>query len=540
MSYSLLSSLYFGEGSNADLSSPEARALLHVSTPLDTYIPSVVARGLDVILTGNPGDGKSHIVRTLLDRDRLKGAEVELDLSATPTSEVLERWTMAAAHRRPFVLCANEGPLVALLEVMSQEAALAGRAGELRRQLGHLVAPRKTELPAEPKHAVLIDLADRSVLDVELIERALHRVCDQRLLPRCGARSTETSAGRNLMLFAESEVARRRLAQLLVSAGRTLDKKHISFRQLWQAIAFAITGGKKESTLTTELSLGKVGLGTFPLDNLVKGNGRGLLVDAMRGHGDPRLITDPILDEEIWSTGSPGEGRWLFDAPPVEVPARLWATGDHERALEVHGGLKRLVALAHEAGERIVQRAGVHAETPAGRADGPLRRDVLEGIRRLYVSPTHEAGAADWLLAGLPLWIGHTYRDEPASRRPHISVSAIPEHSFEVLRPHRAPWLEGALGPLPEIAWLSHMDSGISLRLDSDLLGTLTLARSSSGPMSPPEVVQRFLSRLAGWEESRAELMLDGDTFAVLKHPRGSIVVTGATRELTAGGFSYV
>jgi hypothetical protein len=539
MSYALLSSLYFGEGTNADLATPEARLSLHVSTPLDTFIPSVVTRGLDVVLTGNPGDGKSHIVRMLLDRDRLKGAEVELALSASPTSQVLQQWRSAVAGRRPLVLCANEGPLLALVESMAQDSALKDRALEIRGQLGHLTVARAAELSREPQQVVLIDLAERSVLDVELIEKALQRVCDHRFLPRCGARSTETSAGRNLMLFAESEICRRRLAQLLVAAGQRCDK-HVSFRQLWQAIAFSITGGKKESTLSTELSLGKIGLGTFPLDNLVKGNGRGLLVDAIRQLGDPRLTTDPVLDEEIWTTGTPGEGRWLFDAPPLEVPARLWSSGERDRALEVHGGLKRLVALAHEAGERIVRVAASHVVTPTSRDATTLRKEVIEGIRRLYVSPTHEAGAADWLLSGLPLWIGHTYQDEPASTRPHVAVGALPEQSFEILRPRRATWLKDALGPLPDVAWLAHTQSGIALRLEADLLSTLSLARSSSGPLSPPEVIQRFLSRLAGWEEGRGGLALDGDSFAVLKHPRGEIVVTGATREVSPGVFSYV
>ena len=91
MSYTLLSSLYFGEASNADLSSPEARGLLHVETPLDAFVPAQVARGLDVVLTGNPGDGKSHLVRTLHDRGLLSEASIEFDLSAKPTSSAALR-----------------------------------------------------------------------------------------------------------------------------------------------------------------------------------------------------------------------------------------------------------------------------------------------------------------------------------------------------------------------------------------------------------------------------------------------------------------
>lgn len=537
MSYALLSSLYFGEGTNADLATPETRTLMHVPTDLDELLPSFLSRGLDVVLTGNPGDGKSHLVRLLQDKGALSGASVELDLSAKPTADVLAAWRAARSSRHPFVLCANEGPLTELLAEMSSDGQLSRLELELRGQLGRLVGAREDLLPPSPKHAVLVDLADRSVLDERLVELALSRVCDHRFLPRSGTRSTETSAGRNLLLFAESPATRRRLATVLVRAGIRYGH-HVSFRQLWSAISYAITAGKKESTLAVELSVGKVGLGTYPLDNLVKANGRGLLIDATRRYGDPASVTDPWLDEQLWTTGKPSEGSWFFDEVPTEIPARIWSAGDHEGALAAHASLKRLVALAHEAGEPIIDRLRVASDLPEAHADSDLLRLAVEGIRRLYVSPSQEVGAADWLIDGLPLWIGLSYQDIPAERRPHVAVVAAPEHAFELLRPVRPPWLRGALGPLPAIAWLSHRDSGVSLRLDAGLISLLSLARRSSGPVPVPERVHRFLSRLAGWEEGR-DTSMGGDHLAVLSHPRGELIVTARTQRLAAGGFAY-
>ena len=118
-------------------------------------------------------------------------------------------------------------------------------AEEIQGQLDRLTVARPELLPPQPRRALLVDLADRNVLDEALVERALSRVCDHRFLPRCGTRSTESSAGRNLMLFAESSEARRRFASVLVRAGRRQRGTHVSFRQLWSAIAFAITAGKK-------------------------------------------------------------------------------------------------------------------------------------------------------------------------------------------------------------------------------------------------------------------------------------------------------
>jgi hypothetical protein len=538
VSYGLLTSLYFGEGTNADLATPETRSLLHVPTALDEFIPAALKNGLDVVLTGNPGDGKSHLVRTLMDRGALGPAMVELDLSAKPTVAVAEAWRTARGAHRRFVLCANEGPLMELLQEMANASNLADFAEELRGQLDRLTVARSDMLPKPPRHVLLIDLADRNVLDEGLVERALSRVCDHRFLPR-GTRSTESSAGRNLMLFAESSEARRRLASVLVRAGRR-QGMHISFRQLWSAIAYAITAGKKESTLTVELSQGKTGLGTYALDYLVRSGARGLLLEATRRFGDPARVTDPALDEEIWTKGQPGKGRWFFDDVPVIVPATLWADGRHDEALEQHAGLKRLVALAHEAGHELVQRLAGSSDLPEIQTDISLRRLCFEGLRRLYLSGVEERGAPDWLMSGVPLWIGHTYRDMPAERRPHVAVTAVNEQEFDLLRPLRAPWLKDALGPLPPVAWLSHVESGIALRLDADLVATLVLARDSSGPMSVPEPVQRFLTRLSGWSEGRRGALLGDQSFAVLSQPRGTLLSHGRITEVADGAFTYV
>src|SRR5262245_39581290 len=137
MSYELLVSLYFGEGSNADLTTPQSRRLLHVTTPLESRVSAAVAEGLDVILTGHPGDGKSHIARMLSERGLLRDAALLLDLSAKPTKEALHQWASLRGKQR-FVMCANEGPLRELIAEARTHAPLAAVARELDAQIGHL------------------------------------------------------------------------------------------------------------------------------------------------------------------------------------------------------------------------------------------------------------------------------------------------------------------------------------------------------------------------------------------------------------------
>ena len=66
MSYERLRGLYLGLTSNADLTTDHERHVLHVPTKLDELVPRWLAEGKDVTLTGNPGDGKSHLARRLV------------------------------------------------------------------------------------------------------------------------------------------------------------------------------------------------------------------------------------------------------------------------------------------------------------------------------------------------------------------------------------------------------------------------------------------------------------------------------------------
>jgi hypothetical protein len=537
MSFELLRSLYGGRGTNADLVRSEDLARLHIDTPLEEYVPGRIAAGLDVVLTGNPGDGKSHTVRLLQAKDRLGSAVVESDLSARDTKEVARSWAAAASSRKPFVLCGNEGPLLELLQQAATVPALLERAAELRAQVGHLTVARQEDVPPAPRLALLVDLADRNLVVEANVERALERVCSYDFLPNeLGIRASQTSAGRNVLLLAGSKVARRRLARLLAIAARRRGG-HFTFRQLWQAVAFAITGGKAPNTLQVELYQGKVGLGTYPVDNLTKGNGVGALIEAVRDFADPSTVTDPDLDERLWASGVGGLGHPDQEAP-LDVPSLIWDQGDRDGALRAHAQLKRYVALVHPEGDVLLDRLAGSDDLPSRHDDRDLLDLSLDGVRRLYTPPGHDELLPDWLLSGLPLWIGHSYADLPTIVRPHVAVGCRPPDEFGILRPRRVPWLDGVLGPLPEEAWLQHAPSGALLRLDADLLADLIRAPSSVGPMHVPERVSRFLTRLAGWEEASPAEQAGANRFAVLARPRGDLIVHGAVSD-AAEGASY-
>jgi hypothetical protein len=83
----------------ADELSDQAIAGLHVPQQLDDFLVQHVKRGFSLVLTGNAGDGKTHLLRRLEHELRKLGADVETDATAAmkpeDVSAILRRWKKA-------------------------------------------------------------------------------------------------------------------------------------------------------------------------------------------------------------------------------------------------------------------------------------------------------------------------------------------------------------------------------------------------------------------------------------------------------------
>src|SRR5207244_3653289 len=109
----LVRNLYRGTTAFSDDVPLEDLRLLHAETLLDKEILTHLGEGRSVVLTGNPGDGKTHLLRILADQMG-RDVVVERDASAVSNDEVYDHWKDACDRGVPYALAINEAVLFRL------------------------------------------------------------------------------------------------------------------------------------------------------------------------------------------------------------------------------------------------------------------------------------------------------------------------------------------------------------------------------------------------------------------------------------------
>jgi len=86
---------------------------LHVSTALDEYLVAEAEARHVVFVTGNPGDGKTHLIRKMQSRFP-DGVQVCLDANERPDDALVAMVDAALADKSGLIIAINEGILLDL------------------------------------------------------------------------------------------------------------------------------------------------------------------------------------------------------------------------------------------------------------------------------------------------------------------------------------------------------------------------------------------------------------------------------------------
>jgi hypothetical protein len=390
--YPMISWSTFAEFDNGRLSFAEKQTedeakTIHISSPkLEEGILALLEQGHRVYLTGNPGDGKTHLLQHLEGMPSWPaGTYIELDASAVAENKLVAGLTEAAAAGKPALVAVNEGPLRQMLSRLPD-------AEELKEQLDRPFWYEGETLPEVASKAVLVQLGSRQVLHPSLVNDAVNLA-----LTRVEYTGAPPAVQANVKALKHERV-RKRLTELLAEVGR--GGIHVTVHQLLGLLARIITGGQADTAEQAPPyyeSLFKLPVGSSPLATELR-------------ELDPAYLTHALLDTtELWDAPTKA-GPWLPDSKPaVGAPGELGITSDEARLRFER--LKRQHYFEAEYGEKILVSLPDDRLTFNNLLSGPASQAakiILKALIRF-------AGQVPDAELSLPLWTSLRYdADQPA------------------------------------------------------------------------------------------------------------------------------
>lgn len=282
--------LYRGTSAYADNVDISTLRKIHVKTSLDEAIIDALKEGRDVILTGNAGDGKTHLIRILEDEISNLTAKpiIELDASTITNDELFDKWKLARTNKVPFCAAINGAVLYGLCEQYGESFEPINSATS---QMLNSVYFGENEISYDDS-VVVFDLSRRNVLSINVLKAVINSVCEDSKYGACanciGKEQCDVHRNRKLL---QEEIFIERLFSILCRVN--LAGYHATLRELQAMVSYLIFGNRDCVSL-----LNSSGNDEYMPSELLY-TGKGNLFDAIRKSFDPVKVSHPHLDEKI-------------------------------------------------------------------------------------------------------------------------------------------------------------------------------------------------------------------------------------------------
>jgi hypothetical protein len=464
---SFVERLYRNVNSYADRLTGEQLEWIHVDLGLDEYILQCARDGRQLIITGNPGDGKTFLIQRL--KEQLEdefGAVVIADANACTDEEVLSAWRSCEENGRPFILAINEWPLFEIRR-MARSWGFAP-VEESVRQVQEAIYYRVPPESAKGRVRV-VDLNLRDVLTPGITTAAISKLTAGRFTD--GLEDADPAAGNVALL--RSDRVRERMAALLAHASRR--GEHVTMRQMMGFFAYVITGDTDSIERIAKRDTGRYHYATLAFEN-----GVGPIFDLVRRSFDPANITHPAFDEELWR-GTTRPEDWLN---PDDVPQGASTFQDEEKRRQYFKAAKRRFFFEHKDGGELL-RAIPHDEEEFGRVlqggiqgDPQLARRIIMEVNRFY-----QPDSSDDESSRLTLWQSHRYDVQAPTA--FVAVAHESSDVMTVEGPEFADWvtawLPEGMRQVTQFALTVHPEKEHPVRLLVDREMYLTLQEAAVG-----------------------------------------------------------
>jgi len=404
---------------------------LHVYQPIESFTKDCVSKGYSVFLTGNAGDGKTHLLRRLKSELTSSNCVVIEDATAVMRNHVigpvLDKWKGAISKGVPFCIAINEYPLYLLLN--EAKAHYPEIVTELEQQLSERLIYGKKEYKRPESKVILIDLSLRNPLQRLFVSSCLEKILNDPELNELAV--TGSVLAYNLEKLKDIRIQDRLFSifERLISLGI-----RATVRELWILLSRIVLGYRSDCTPPIGDSKAH-----WYSETLFQEDDRFTLFSNLSSL-DPGFISHPVWDSMIEDASPELNAGWTHRKPSIGVVIRP------ERKDFIT--LKRCFFFEHVEGSRCFELE----RTDLGdfrkitqeclEEDTLSSRHIVQSINRAY-SPTIFPGIDD----SLYLWHGHRFHEQPSAgfvanrripttdlalcppRLPNSVKNAIPEYS---------------------------------------------------------------------------------------------------------------
>lgn len=401
---------YRGTSAYADHMDESLLSYIHLKTKLDDAVINAVKAGKDVVLTGNPGDGKTHIIRILKKQlEQLKiPVIIELDASTLENEEIYSRWLHAKQKCVPFVIAINAAVLFSVYKSYPKFSPVK----EAYSQMANAVVFHDKEI--DTNSLVVFDLSKRNILTAEVLKKAILKMTDRSHYQECtGCPFVNSCVVHQNRKLLNNELFQKRLSLILERV--SLRGYHATLREIQSFIAYLIFGNRSCKQLNQTAGNSK-----YDIVNLIY-SGKGNLFKAINNAIDPVNISHPIWDERILLNDIPSDS-WIDG---YEVPAEAIAS-DNEELFNLK---KRQFFFFNTYGDKLIDILDdntAHFQKFLSQDDGKIIKELILKLNSFF-------GGTNNSNTKLQIWSGHRYNNEP--RKILISAGAIRKNELCVGRP---------------------------------------------------------------------------------------------------------
>jgi len=463
--------------------------MLHITLPVEHFILERVKEGYSIVLTGNAGDGKTHILRRLEPELKKLNAVVQYDATAAmikgKIKPIVTQWKKALKDGRPYCLAANEFPLYILRRNEKENLPILKEVDRQCRQ--RLVYNEKIQDDENSQDKVIvIDLSLRNPLSPEFAKEMLKRILSDEGIREFALSGKDPLFSKNFKSLEDKTVQTRLMVlfdRLAIRGYRT------SVREIWILISRLLFGDSSEKNLNGLSPRKWYSERLFEIDNRFE------ISNYLREYSDPIQYSHPRWDLKLERPGKTKDDDWIVDK---QEP--IWSTKKDDVVDRFHA-LKRKFYFEHVKGTDVFALEDEASKEFQGFINSPgsditLKKKVIGAINRCYC-PIKFSGWND----ALYLWIGHRYHEKPTIS--YVANQSVSHNEFQLLKPRLPNRIDNILEYRADHFLLQYKGTGktfISLRIDYPLYNTLVrIARGMPRQLVPERDINRldmFMERM--------------------------------------------